>query len=83
MHRERITLTSSMHNIDSAVGRLDNITMGICAGAGALILGLSWLVGSTSQEILASIVFVFVKHAYDVGDRVDIDGSEYCVKEMK
>lgn len=51
--------------------------------AGTLILGLSWLIGTTAQEILASIIFLFIKHVYDVGDRVDIDGVSYIVMEMQ
>jgi len=38
---------------------------------------------TAAQEILASIIFLFVKHAYDVGDRVDIDDKKYVVKEMR
>lgn len=30
----------------------------------------------TTQEFLGSCIFLFVKHPYDVGDRVDIVGSE-------
>ena len=43
--------------------------------AGTFILGLSWLIGSTMQEILLACIFLFVKHPFDVGDRVDIDVS--------
>lgn len=81
LHRERLALASSMRDIDSAVGRLDNILMTIyiavaaivfavtldaavstlLSGAAAFILALSWLIGSTMQEILSSIIFLFVK----------------------
>ncbi|GAA5988936.1 hypothetical protein JCM11641_002920 [Rhodosporidiobolus odoratus] len=102
IHRERLALSRSMRDIDSAVSRLDNIIMSIwyvvavlimagmldasfntlVASAGTFILGLSWLIGTTAQEILASIIFLFIKHAYDVGDRVEIDGIAYIVLEM-
>lgn len=45
---------------------------GVLTSAGTTILGLSWLFSQLAQEFLASIVFVFVKHPFDVGDRVDI-----------
>jgi small-conductance mechanosensitive channel len=81
LHRERLALASSMRDIDSAVGRLDNILMTIyvavagivfavtldaavstlLSGAAAFVLALSWLIGSSMQEILASIIFLFVK----------------------
>lgn len=43
--------------------------------AGTVILGLSWLLQATAQEFLQSIIFVFVKHPFDVGDRVTVYGS--------
>ncbi|CAE6471545.1 unnamed protein product [Rhizoctonia solani] len=103
VHRERLALANSMRDIDSAVGRLDNILMSfyfiiatlviavtleaklttLLTGAGSLILGLSWLIGASASEVLTSIVFLFIKHPYDVGDRVDIDKGSYVVKEMR
>ncbi|GFZ43630.1 hypothetical protein JCM24511_01350 [Saitozyma sp. JCM 24511] len=55
----------------------------LVTSAGTFILGLSWLIGTTMQEILLSCIFLFVKHPYDVGDRVDIDGNSYTVAKMQ
>ncbi|OTA98423.1 hypothetical protein M426DRAFT_69837 [Hypoxylon sp. CI-4A] len=60
------------------------------ASAGTAILGLSWLFQATAQEFLQSIIFVFVKHPFDVGDRVTIygntgttlQGDDYYVTEI-
>lgn len=102
IHRERLALTSSMRDLDSAVAALNKILMSVyvvaaclvivamldvkfstlVTSAGSLVLGMSWLIGTTAQEILASIIFLFVKHPYDVGDRVKIDGNDMTVKEM-
>lgn len=43
--------------------------------AGTTILGLAWMLQATAQEFLQSIIFVFVKHPFDVGDRVTIYGN--------
>ncbi|CAD6886931.1 unnamed protein product, partial [Tilletia caries] len=107
VHRERDTLMSSMRDIDSAVGRLDQVFMSffsiisvvITAGLisikfsslvtsfGTVLLGLSWLLSSTAQETLSAIIFLFVKHPYDVGDRVEVDGggglATYVVAEIQ
>ncbi|QRV94149.1 transporter, small conductance mechanosensitive ion channel (MscS) family protein [Ceratobasidium sp. AG-Ba] len=103
IHRERLSLANSMRDIDSAVGRLDNILMSLyfiiaalviavtleaklttlLTGAGSLVLGLSWLIGASAAEVLTSIIFLFIKHPYDVGDRVDIDKGSFIVKEMR
>ncbi|PKS08030.1 hypothetical protein jhhlp_006642 [Lomentospora prolificans] len=43
--------------------------------AGTTILGLAWMLQATAQEFLQSIIFVFVKHPFDVGDRVTVYGN--------
>ncbi|KAF7315647.1 Mechanosensitive ion channel protein [Mycena indigotica] len=102
-HREQLSIEHSMQDLDSAVGRLDNIFMSLYAiiailiiavaleaqvatlvtSAGTLVLGLSWLIGGTLAEVLTSIIFLFIKHPFDVGDRVIVSGSSYTVKEVK
>lgn len=46
-------------------------------------LGLSWLIGGSLQEVLTSIIFLFIKHPFDVGDRVIISKEGYTVKEIR
>ncbi|KAH7124156.1 Mechanosensitive ion channel-domain-containing protein [Dendryphion nanum] len=63
---------------------------GVLTSAGSAVLALSWLFSVTAQEFLQSVIFVFVKHPYDVGDRVGIYGNtgaaglgdDYFVKEI-
>lgn len=43
--------------------------------AGTTLLGLAWMLQATAQEFLQSIIFVFVKHPFDVGDRVTVYGN--------
>lgn len=46
------------------------------ATAGTALLSLSFIFAVTTQEFLGSCIFLFVKHPFDVGDRVDITGPE-------
>jgi small-conductance mechanosensitive channel len=63
---------------------------GVLTSAGSSILALSWLFSTTATEFLQSIIFVFVKHPFDVGDRVTVYGNsgdsglgdDYFVKEI-
>lgn len=48
-----------------------------------MCLGLSWLIGGSLQEVLTSIIFLFIKHPFDVGDRVIINKETYTVKEIR
>ena len=48
-----------------------------------VFLGLSWLIGASLQEVLSSIIFLFIKHPFDVGDRVVINKETYTVKEIR
>ena len=45
------------------------------ATTGTALLSLSFVFSATAQEFLGSCIFLFVKHPYDVGDRVDITNS--------
>ncbi|KAF2172588.1 hypothetical protein M409DRAFT_17819 [Zasmidium cellare ATCC 36951] len=108
--RERKSITASLKDLDSVVGRLDDVFMfvvvvvvilvfislistsaaGVLTSAGSTVLALSWLFSATAQEFLQSVIFVFVKHPFDVGDRVGIygntgsqlKGDDYFVKEI-
>lgn len=63
---------------------------GVLTSAGSTLLALSWLFSATAQEFLQSCIFVFIKHPYDVGDRVMVygntgdlgKGDDYFVKEI-
>lgn len=50
--------------------------------AGTALLSLSFVFAVTTQEFLGSCIFLFVKHPYDVGDRVDISGSQMVVERI-
>jgi Mechanosensitive ion channel len=53
----------------------------IAAGATTL-LSLSFVFAATAQEVLGSCIFLFVKHPFDVGDRVEILKTELFVEEV-
>ncbi|EFR05122.1 Mechanosensitive ion channel [Nannizzia gypsea CBS 118893] len=53
----------------------------LAAGATAL-LSLSFVFAATAQEVLGSCIFLFVKHPYDVGDRVHINDEELMVEHI-
>ncbi|KAF5591952.1 mechanosensitive ion channel family [Fusarium pseudocircinatum] len=50
--------------------------------AGTTLLSLSFIFAVTAQEFLGSCIFLFVKHPYDVGDRVDISGTRMVVNKI-
>lgn len=52
------------------------------AGAGTVLISLSFVFAITAQEILGSCIFLFVKHPFDVGDRVDIEDKRYVVEHI-
>ena len=52
------------------------------ATAGTALLSLSFVFAATAQEVLGSCIFLFVKHAYDVLDRVDIGTDRLIVKHI-
>ncbi|KAK9238576.1 Mechanosensitive ion channel-domain-containing protein [Lipomyces kononenkoae] len=52
------------------------------ATAGTILLSLSFVFATTAAEVLSSCIFLFVKHPYDVGDRVDINNYKYVVDHI-
>ncbi len=53
--------------------------MQLAMGAGAFLLGLSFLLQPTATRIVDALLFVFVEHAFDVCDRVSVEGAETLV----
>lgn len=52
------------------------------ATAGTAILSLSFVFATTTQEVLGSCIFLFVKHPFDIGDRVDLtEGTDQLIVE--
>lgn len=72
------------------VSLISTSASGVLTSLGSSLLALSWLFSATAQEFLQSCIFVFVKHPFDVGDRVTIygntgsalKGDDYFVKEI-
>lgn len=52
------------------------------ATAGTALLSLSFVFATTTQEFLGSCIFLFVKHPYDVGDRVEINKTQMIVERI-
>ncbi|KAI5198983.1 hypothetical protein AUEXF2481DRAFT_3351 [Aureobasidium subglaciale EXF-2481] len=52
------------------------------ATAGTTLLSLSFVFSVTAQEVLGSCIFLFVKHPYDIGDRVDIGADHLAVDHI-
>lgn len=50
--------------------------------AGTTLLSLSFVFAVTCQEFLGSCIFLFVKHPYDVGDRVEITATTMVVNKI-
>lgn len=51
-------------------------------GYTASLLSLSFVFAATCQEILGSCIFLFVKHPFDIGDRVDIATDQLTVEHI-
>ncbi|GAB7364549.1 hypothetical protein MBLNU230_g5356t1 [Neophaeotheca triangularis] len=52
------------------------------ATTGTALLSLSFVFSATAQEVLGSCIFLFVKHPFDIGDRVDIGTNQFTVDHI-
>lgn len=41
-----------------------------------------FMVGNSAKNLFEGVIFLFVTHPFDVGDRVFIDGQNLIVKEL-
>ncbi|ORX96880.1 hypothetical protein K493DRAFT_216766 [Basidiobolus meristosporus CBS 931.73] len=57
----------------------DNSIVKTLIPLGSMFLALTFVFGSTAASLFKSIIFVFVTHPYDAGDRVFLDGDNLMV----
>ena len=67
---------------DVSVAFLNSSLTTTLATAGTALLSLSFVFATTAQEILGSCIFLFVKHPFDILDRVDIGNDQLVVKHI-
>ncbi|XP_022762264.1 mechanosensitive ion channel protein 8-like [Durio zibethinus] len=61
---------------------LEIATSRIIALLSSQLVLLAFIFGNTCKTIFESIIFLFIIHPYDVGDRCEIDGMQCVVEEM-
>jgi hypothetical protein len=54
----------------------------VLSTTGTALLSLSFVFATTCQEVLGSCIFLFVKHPFDIGDRVDITKERLVVERI-
>lgn len=52
------------------------------ATAGTALLSMSFVFAVTCQEVLGSCIFLFVKHPFDIGDRIDLATDQLTVEHI-
>ncbi|KAF2803860.1 uncharacterized protein BDZ99DRAFT_164356 [Mytilinidion resinicola] len=52
------------------------------ATSATALLSLSFVFAATCQEVLGSCIFLFVKHPFDIGDRIDIGLDQFTVEHI-
>ncbi|CCG83008.1 Serine/threonine protein kinase [Taphrina deformans PYCC 5710] len=64
------------------IALLDTSFKTLLATSATGLLSLSFVFATTCQEIMGSLIFLFVKHPFDVSDRIIIADKQYIVQEM-
>jgi hypothetical protein len=49
----------------------------------ATVLALTFVFGNSVRQVYEAMLFLFVEHAYDVGDLLDVEGALYTVKQIR
>jgi small-conductance mechanosensitive channel len=48
----------------------------------SFLLAIAFAIGNTAKTLLESVIFLFVSHPFDIGDRIVFDGTFYTVSQM-
>ncbi|KAL8932029.1 MAG: hypothetical protein Q9211_006571 [Gyalolechia sp. 1 TL-2023] len=80
--KSRIRIDGRLVLIVFEVAFLNSSFTTTLATAGTALLSLSFVFATTAQEVLGSCIFIFVKHPYDVLDRVDIGDEQLVVEHI-
>ncbi|PPD74272.1 hypothetical protein GOBAR_DD28796 [Gossypium barbadense] len=75
VYTDRKTLVHAWSDTKTAVKQLNTLV--------TVLVVAAFMFGNTCKTIFEAIVFVFVMHPFDVGDRCVVDGVQLLVKEMK
>lgn len=78
----RLLLLFPVDNNKILVAFLNSSFTTTLATAGTALLSLSFVFATTAQEVLGSCIFLFVKHPFDVLDRVDVGDDQLVVKQI-
>lgn len=54
----------------------------ILTGAGAALITISFVFGNSLRQLYENCVFLFMRHPFDVGDVVRLDGERYTVDSI-
>lgn len=66
----------------SSVAFLNKSFTTTLATAGTALLSMSFVFAVTCQEVLGSCIFLFVKHPFDIGDRIDLSTEQLTVEHI-
>ncbi|KAI7724449.1 hypothetical protein M8C21_017292, partial [Ambrosia artemisiifolia] len=79
--RERKALALTLNDTKTAVNKLHQM-VNVLVAIIIVIVVVAFVFGNTCKTVFESIIFLFVMHPFDVGDRCEIDGVQLIVEEM-
>jgi len=55
---------------------------GVYVAISSIWVGTMFAISGTITSLVQSLIFLFITHPFDVGDRIEIDGQAYLVKDF-
>jgi len=55
---------------------------GVYVALSSIWVGAMFAISGTITSLVQSLIFLFITHPFDVGDRIEIDGQAYLVKDF-
>nr|GEV56199.1 mechanosensitive ion channel protein 10-like [Tanacetum cinerariifolium] len=76
VYKERKYLALSLNETKTAIEELNNLISGLT------LLLVVFMFGTSAKTAYEAIIFMFIMHPFDVGDRCVVDGVQLVVEEV-
>ncbi|KAM2120987.1 hypothetical protein ACFX1Q_018845 [Malus domestica] len=80
VYLESKSLARSLNDIKTAIEKLNRLASGVLLLVIITILLVVFVFGNTAKTVFEAIIFVFVMHPFDVGDRCVVEGERETLK---
>ncbi|EFJ24345.1 hypothetical protein SELMODRAFT_80296, partial [Selaginella moellendorffii] len=82
VYKERRALALTLNDNKTVVAKLHRVLNALLVFFSSIFIPCVFIFGNAARTTFEALLFLFILHPYDVGDRVSVDGTMMLVEEM-